>query len=88
MRTIMWFAGFHRQPLLGLLRGFLYLEVCGSRSASGIELEITIFGKPLLYILFLALLFFRRTENLCVLRYRFPWVTVTAYRGTGFASPR
>ena len=30
------FAGFHRQPSLGLLQGLLYLEVCKSRSASGI----------------------------------------------------
>ena len=58
MQTILHFASFHRQPSLGLLRGLLYLEVYKSRSASGIEPETTTFRKPLLYFLFLALLFF------------------------------
>ena len=58
VRTLVRSAGFHRQPLLGLLRALLYLEVCYSRSASGIELEITTFRKSLVYFLFLALLFF------------------------------
>ena len=58
VQTILRLAGFHRQPSLGLLRGLLYSEVCKSRSASGIELEITTFRKSLLYFLFLCLLFF------------------------------
>ena len=42
MRTLLrFFAGFHRQPLSGLLQGLLYLEVGKSRSASSIELEIS-----------------------------------------------
>ena len=49
VRTLVHFAGFYRQPLSGLLRGFLCLEVCISRSASGIELKITTFRKSLLY---------------------------------------
>ena len=49
MRKLLRFAGFHRQPSLGLLWGLLYLEVCKLRSASGIELEITTFRKLLLY---------------------------------------
>ena len=51
VQALLHFAGFHKQPSLGK-------EVCGSRSTSSIELEITIFGKPLLYFLFLASLFF------------------------------
>ena len=35
-RTLLRFAGFHRQPSSGLLRGLLYLEACESRSASGV----------------------------------------------------
>ena len=74
MGTLLRFAGFHRQPSLGLFRGLLYLEVCKSRSVSGIEVEITTLRKPLFYFLFLALLFFvRSTEHLfCVLRYWVP----------------
>ena len=36
--TLLRFAGFHRQPSFGLLRGLLYLEACKSCSASGIQL--------------------------------------------------
>ena len=35
-RTLLRFAGFHKQPSFGLLRGLLYLEACKSRSASSI----------------------------------------------------
>ena len=35
-RTLLRFAGFQKQPSLSLLRVILYLEVCKSRSASGI----------------------------------------------------
>ena len=35
-RTLLRFAGFHRQPSFGLLQGLLYLDACKSRSASGI----------------------------------------------------
>ena len=59
MRRLVRFVGFHRQPSLGLLRGLLYLEVCESRSAFGIELKITTFRKWLLYFLvFILALFF------------------------------
>ena len=58
VRTLLHFAGFHRQPSLGLLRGLLYLELCESRSVSSIELKVTTFRKSLLFSLFLALLFF------------------------------
>ena len=58
MRTLLRFAGFHRQPSSGLLRGLLYLEVCKSRSASGIELEITTFRKSLLYFFVLSFVHF------------------------------
>ena len=64
-RTLLRFAGFHKQPSFGLLRGLLYLEVCKSRSASGIQSEITTFRKVVIIFLLLALFFFRRTENLC-----------------------
>ena len=66
MQTLLHYAGFRSQPSSGLLRCFLYLEVCKTRSASGIELGTTTFWKLLLYFLFWALLFFRRTENLFV----------------------
>ena len=67
MRTLLHFAGSRRQPLSGLLRGLLYLEVCKSRSASGIELKIKDFPNvvAIFFILSFAL-FFRRTENLFV----------------------
>ena len=52
VRTLLRSAGFRRQPSPGLLRDLLYLEVCKSRSASDIELEITTFRKLLLYFLF------------------------------------
>ena len=64
MRTLLRFVGFHRPPSSGLLRGLLYLEVCKSRSTSGIELEITTFQKSLLYFVLRFSLFFQRTENL------------------------
>ena len=65
VRTLVHFAGFYRQPLSGLLRGFLCLEVCISRSASGIELKITTFRKSLLYLFVLSFaLFSRKTENI------------------------
>ena len=35
-RTLLRFAGFHKQPSFGLLRGLLYLEACKLRSASGL----------------------------------------------------
>ena len=38
MGTLLRFAGLHRQPSSGLLRGLLHLEICKSRSASDIEL--------------------------------------------------
>ena len=86
MRTLFCSAGFHRQPSLGLLQGCLYLEVCKSRSASGIEMAITIFWKSLLYFLFWSLLFFLEDRKYFRdLRCWFLQVTVTAYRGTGFA---
>ena len=52
------FAGFHRRPSSSLLRGLLYLEVCKSRNASGIELKITTFWKWLSYILLELFSFF------------------------------
>ena len=57
MRTLLRFAGFHRQQKPGLLRGLLHLEVCKSRSAPGIELEITTFRKSL-YVSVLSFAFF------------------------------
>ena len=87
MRTLLRFVCFHRKPLLGLLRVLLYPEVCESRSASGIGLEVTSFRKSLLYFfVFSNALFFRKTKNIfCVPRYWFPYVTVTAYRRTCLA---
>ena len=35
-RTLLHFAGFHRQPSFDLLRGRLYLEACKPRSTSSI----------------------------------------------------
>ena len=35
-RTLLRFAGFHKRPSFGILRGLLYLEACKSRIASGI----------------------------------------------------
>ena len=64
--TLLRFAGFHRQPSTGLLRGLLYLEVCKSQSASGIALEITTFQESLLYFFVLSFAFFLRTQNLFV----------------------
>ena len=57
-RTLLHFASFHKQSSFGLLRGLLYLEACKSRSASGIESEITTFRKSSLFFQLLALLFF------------------------------
>ena len=57
-RTLLRFAGFHRQPSFGLLRGLWYMEACKSRSASGVWSEITTFRNSLLWFLILALLFF------------------------------
>ena len=65
MRVLLHFAGFHRQPSSGLLRGLLCLEVCKSRSASGIGLEITTFRQSYFFVLSFAL-FCRRTENIFV----------------------
>ena len=65
--TLLRFVVFHRQPSSGLLRGLLYLEVCKSRSASGIGLKITTFRKSPLYLFVLSFaLFFWRTENIFV----------------------
>ena len=50
MQTLLRFVGLYKQPSSGLLRGILYLEVCKSSSASGIELEIMTLRKSLLYI--------------------------------------
>ena len=47
--------GNHR--VFGLLRGLWYLEPCKSRSASGIQSEITTFRKSSLFFFFFALLF-------------------------------
>ena len=58
VQTLLRFAGFYRQPSLGLLRGLLYLEVCKSRSASSIELEIPTFPKVLIFSCFEFALFF------------------------------
>ena len=67
VQKLLRFSGFHRQLSSGLLRGVLYLNVCNSRSASGIELKITTFGKSLLqFFCFELSSFFRRTENLFV----------------------
>ena len=63
VRTLLHFAGFHRQPLLGLLRGLLYLEVCESRSASSIELKIITFGKWLLPFVFNLASFFSKNRK-------------------------
>ena len=49
------FAGFHKQPSFGLLRGLLYLEERKSGRAFGIQPEITTFRTS---SLFWALLFF------------------------------
>ena len=62
MRTLLRFVGFHRQPSLGLLRGLLYLEVCKTRSASGIELEIMTFRKSSLYFFFEPCSFFGKRK--------------------------
>ena len=43
VRKLLRFVGFHRQPSLDLVRGLLYLKVCKSLSASGIEMKITTF---------------------------------------------
>ena len=76
--------GNHRQVYYE--RGLLCLKVCKLRSASGIELEIMTFRKSLLRFFVLSIaLFFRGQKIFCVLRYRFPQVTVTAYRSTGLA---
>ena len=55
VRTLLCFAGFHRQPLSCLLLGVLYLEGSKSRSAPSIGLKITTFWKSLLF--FWALFF-------------------------------
>ena len=59
-------SGFHRQQSLGLLRGLLYLEVCKTRSASGIESEITTFRKSLfdIFVLSCALFFSEDRKSL------------------------
>ena len=62
-RMLLGFAGFQRQPSFGLLQDLSYLEACKSRSASGIQLEITTFRKPPLFPLFLALLFFSEDKK-------------------------
>ena len=58
MQMLLHFAGFHRQPSSGLLRGLLYLEVCKSCSASGIELKITTFRQSLYFFLVLSFVLF------------------------------
>ena len=87
VQTLLCFAGFHRQLSSGLLQGLLYLEVCKPRSASGIELEIMTFRKSMLIFFWFELCsFFSKNRNyFCVLSYRFPQVTVTAYPGTSLA---
>ena len=54
VRTLLRFAGFHRQPSFGLLRGLSYLEVCKSSSTSGIYMwwKISAFRNSLLYFWF------------------------------------
>ena len=73
------FAGFHRQPLSGLLRGLLYLEVRESRSASGIELKKHDIPKVVViyFVLRFALFFGRQKIFLCS-----ALSVPTAYRGT------
>ena len=65
VRTFLHFAGFHKQPSLGLLRGLLYLdwEVCKPHSAPGIRLEITTFQKSLLYFLFFSFALFQEDKK-------------------------
>ena len=67
VRTFLCFAGFHRQPSSGLLRGLLYLEVCKLRSAFSSELEITTFQKLLqcCFVSSFALFFGGQKISLC-----------------------
>ena len=74
-QTLLRFAGFHKQPSFGLLRGLLYLEACKSLSASGIYLEITTFRKSSLFFVFS----FALNRKSFFLRFWFLQVTVTAY---------
>ena len=55
MRALLRSAGFHRQPLPGLLQGHLYLEVWKSGSAYGNELEITFRSGCYIFVLSFAL---------------------------------
>ena len=57
MRTLLRFAGFHRQLSFGLLRGLLYLQACKLRSASGILLEKTTSESRYIFLLFSFALF-------------------------------
>ena len=88
MQTLLHFADFHRQTSSGLLQGLLYLEVCKSRSASGIELNISTLRKLLLYffVLSFALFFLEDRDSFCAPSYRFAQVTITAYHGAGLAN--
>ena len=89
VRTLLHFAGFHRQPSSALLRGLLYLQVCKSCIASGIELKIMTFRMSSLYFLFCALLYFSEDKKyFCILHYWFSQATVTAYLSTSLASSR
>ena len=84
--TLLCFAGFHKQPSSAFLRGLLYLEVCKSCIAYGIELEIMTFRRSSLYFLFCALLYFSEDKKyFCILHYWFSQATVTAYHSTGLA---
>ena len=48
-QTLLRFAGFHKQPSFGLLRGLLYWEACKSLS---IDLKITTFRKSSVFFVF------------------------------------
>ena len=64
-RTLLRFAGFHRQPSLGLLQGLWYLEAWKSRSASGRYLIINNdFPKVVvIFFVFYVALFFLKDRN-------------------------
>ena len=82
VRTLFRFAGFHRQPSLGLLRDLLYLEVCKSR-----RLRNNDFPKVVVIYFCSFALFLGGQIIFCVLSYWFLEVTVTAYRNTGLTFP-
>ena len=74
MQNLLHFAGFHGQPLLSLLRGHLYMEVCKSKVVN-------------IFFVLKFVIFRKIKHTFCVLHYRFSLVTITAYRGTSLASP-